>query len=154
MDDLGNWISDHQWVAWVGGAVALSVIELMSLDLVLLMFALGALAAALVAGFGGPLWLAILVFVAVSLLLLFVARPTMVARLHAGPTLTQGHNNLVGRTAVVIDRVDWRSGRVELARENWSARSASEDESFEAGTDVLVTQIDGATAVVTGKATS
>lgn len=154
MNELGNWITDHQWVAWVGGAVLLSIIELMSMDLVLLMFALGALAAAVVAGFGGPLWLAVLVFVAVSLLLLFVARPSMVAKLHDGPTLTQGHNNLVGHTAVVIDKVDWRGGRVELARENWSARTASEDESFEAGTDVLVTHIDGATAVVTRKATS
>lgn len=154
MDDLGNWMSDHQWVVWIGGAVALSVIELMSLDLVLLMFALGALAAAVVAGFGGPLWLAILVFVVVSLLLLFVARPTMVARLHAGPTLTQGHNNLVGRKAVVIDPVDWRSGRVELGSENWSARTATESESFEAGAEVFVTQIVGATAIVTGKATS
>ncbi len=152
MNDLGNWISDHAWVAWVGGAVLLSVVELVSLDLVLLMFALGALAAAVVAALGAPLWVCILVFAAVSTFLLFFARPSIVAKLHDGPTLTQGHNNLLGRTAVVIDRVDWRGGRVELASENWSARTVTEGESYEAGTEVLVSEIDGATAVVTGKA--
>lgn len=154
VNDLGNWISDHPWVAWAGLAVVLSVLELMSLDLVLLMFALGALGGALVAGFGGPFWLSILVFGIISLALLFVARPSIVAKLHDGPTLTQGHQALVGRVAVVIEPVTWRGGRVQLASENWSARTASENESFEAGTDVLVTQIDGATAVVTRKATS
>ncbi|MGZ5366948.1 MAG: NfeD family protein [Aeromicrobium sp.] len=153
MNDLGNWISDHPWVAWVGLAVVLSVLELLSLDLVLLMFALGALGGALVAAFGGPFWLSLLVFVLISLGLLFVARPSMVARLHAGPTLTSGHQALVGRVAVVIEPVTWRGGLVELASEHWSARTALEGESFEAGTEVLVTQIDGATVVVTGKAT-
>lgn len=154
MNDLGMWISDHQWVGWVGGAVLLSLVEIVSLDLVLLMFALGALAAAVVAGFGGPLWAAVLVFGIVSLGLLFFARPSIVAKLHQGPTLTSGHQALVGRTAVVVESVDWREGRVQLAGEIWSARSTSEIENFETGADVLVMRIDGATAVVTGKATS
>ena len=154
MNELGNWITDHQWVAWVGGAVVLSIIELMSMDLVLLMFALGALAAALIAGFGGPLWLAVLIFAGVSLGLLFFARPSIVARLHDGPTLTQGHQALVGRIGEVVERVDWQGGRIQLASEIWSARTESKSESFEAGMDVLVMHIDGATAVVTRKATS
>lgn len=154
MNDVFGWIGDHQWVSWVGAAVALSVVEMMSLDLVLLMFALGALAAAVVAGLGAPLWAAILVFAAVSTALLLFARPSMVAKLHQGPTLRSGHEALVGRIGVVIERVDWHEGRIQLASEVWSARSGTETESFEAGTDVLVTQIDGATAVVTGKAAS
>jgi len=154
VNDLGNWISDQPWVAWVGLAVVLSVLELLSLDLVLLMFALGALGAAVVAGFGGPFWLSILVFGVVSLALLFAARPSIVAKLHDGPTLKQGHQALVGRVAVVVEPVTWQSGRVQLASEMWSARTATEAESFDTGMDVLVTKIDGATVIVTGKATS
>lgn len=152
MNDLGNWISEHAWVAWVSGAIVLSIVELLSLDLVLLMFALGALAAAVAAGLGAPIWVCIPVFALVSLLLLFFARPAFVAKLHDGPTLLQGPDRLVGHTAVVIDRVDWRGGRIELGGENWSARTTSESESYEPGADVLVTKIDGASAVVTGKA--
>ena len=82
-----DWLADHAWVTWVGIAVVLAVVELMSLDLVLLMFALGALGAAVVAGLGGPVWLALLVFAVVSTALLFLVRPPLVERLHAGPTL-------------------------------------------------------------------
>ena len=129
----------------------LALIELMSLDLVLLMFALGALAAAVVAGFGAPLWAAILVFAAVSLALLFFVRPSVVARLPAGPTLTSGHDALIGRSGIVTEPVDARGGRIKLSGEVWSARAAPESAAFDIGTEVLVTKIDGATAVVTNK---
>ena len=134
----------------MGVAVVLAVVELMSLDLVLLMFALGALGAAVAAGLGGPVWLALLVFAVVSTALLFLVRPPLVERLHAGPTLQTGHQNLVGRDALVIEPVDSRSGRVKLASEVWSARTDG-DETFDTGVEVHVIRIDGATAVVTGK---
>ena len=98
----------------------------MSLDLVLLMFALGALAAAVAAGLGAPVWVAVLTFALVALGLLFFVRPPMVARLHAGPTLTTGHESLVGKTAVVAEPVDQHGGRVKLSGEIWSARAESE----------------------------
>jgi membrane protein implicated in regulation of membrane protease activity len=145
-----DWLVDHAWVTWVGIAVVLAVVELMSLDLVLLMFALGALGAAVAAGLGGPIWLALLVFAVVSTALLFLVRPPLVERLHAGPTLQTGHQNLVGRDALVIEPVDSRSGRVKLASEVWSARTDG-GESFDTGAEVHVIRIDGATAVVTGK---
>lgn len=146
-----DWMSEHAWATWIGLAVILALIELMSLDLVLLMFAFGALAAAVVAGLGAPFWVAILVFTAVSLALLFFVRPSVVARLHAGPTLTSGHDALIGRSGVVAEPVDARGGRIQLAGEVWSARAASDTAVFDTGTEVLVTRIDGATAVVTIK---
>lgn len=145
-----DWITDHAWAAWIGIAVVLAVVEMMSLDLVLLMFAFGALGAAVAAGLGGPLWLAVLVFAAVSLALLFLVRPPMVERLHSGPTLTVGHQNLVGHEAVVVEPVGSRAGRVRLSSELWSAR-AEGDETFDTGTEVHVVRIDGATVIVTAK---
>ncbi len=146
-----DWIRDHAAATWIGIAVVLAIVEMMSLDLVLLMFALGALAAAVAAGLGAPVWVAVLTFALVALGLLFFVRPPMVARLHAGPTLTTGHESLVGRTAVVAEPVDKHGGRVKLSGEIWSARAESESDSFDTGTEVHVTRIDGATAVVTTK---
>jgi len=143
-----DWIKDHAWETWVGLAVVLAVVEMLSLDLVLLMFAIGALAAAAAAGFGAPIFVTIPLFAIVSLLLLFLVRPSVVAKLHAGPTLQTGHVNLVGATAVVVEPVDERNGRVQLRGELWSARTVG-DAVFDTGSEVLVTQIDGATAVVT-----
>jgi len=144
-----DWIRDHAAATWIGVAVVLALVEMMSLDLVLLMFALGALAAAVTAGLGAPFWVAILVFALVALGLLFFVRPPMVAKLHAGPTLSTGHQGLIGKSAVVAEPVDKHGGRVKLAGEVWSARATSETETFDTGTEVLVTRIDGATAVVT-----
>ncbi len=146
-----DWITDHAAASWIGVAVVLAIVEMMSLDLVLLMFALGALAAAVSAGLGAPFWVAILVFALVTLGLLFFVRPPMVARLHDGPTLSTGHQGLIGKLAVVSEPVDFRGGRVKLSGEVWSARAATHDQSFDAGAEVVVTRIDGATAVVTTK---
>mgnify|MGYP003523170286 CR=1 FL=1 len=146
-----DWIRENAAATWIGIAVVLAIVEMMSLDLVLLMFALGALAAAITAGLGAPVWVAIIVFAAVALGLLFFVRPPMVAKLHAGPTLATGHQGLVGKTAVVAEPVDKHGGRVKLSGEVWSARAASDDQSFDTGVEVLVTRIDGATAVVTTK---
>ena len=143
-----DWIQDHAWQTWVGLAVVLAVVEMLSLDLVLLMFAIGALVAAAAAGFGAPIFITIPLFAIVSLLLLFVVRPSVVAKLHAGPTLQTGHANLVGAKALVVEPVDERNGRVQLRGELWSARTVGAAV-FDTGAEVLVTQIDGATAVVT-----
>lgn len=146
-----DWIQDHPAATWLGIAVVLAVVEVLSLDLVLLMFALGAVAASIAAGLGAPLWLSILVFTVAAVALLYFVRPPIVARLHAGPTLTTGHAALVGRSAVVLEPVDERNGRVQLAGEVWSARAEDEQQAFETGAEVIVTRIDGATAVVTTK---
>jgi membrane protein implicated in regulation of membrane protease activity len=146
-----DWMQDHPAATWLCLAVVLAVVEILSLDLVLLMFAMGAIGASIAAGFGAPLWFAILVFVIVSVAFLAFVRPPIVHRLHAGPTLTTGPAALVGRSALVLEPVDKRNGRIQLAGEVWSARSADEHQTFDTGTEVLVTRIDGATAVVTTK---
>ncbi|MCW2838729.1 MAG: NfeD family protein [Aeromicrobium sp.] len=144
---MTDWIRDHAWATWLGIAVVLAVVEIMSLDLVLLMFAIGALAAAAAAALGAPIWITIPLFALVSLALVFLVRPPIVAKLHAGPTLQTGHANLIGAVAVVVEPVDWRGGRVQLRGELWSARTVG-DVVVDTGAEVLVTQIDGATAVV------
>lgn len=141
-----EWITDHPVVAWFGLAVALALAELFSLDFVLLMFALGAVAASLATLLGVPLWAAVGTFVAVATILLVVARPPIVARLHAGPTLSHGFQNLVGKSALVLSPVDSRDGRVRIDAEEWSART--EGERIDVGVETRVVRIDGATAVV------
>ncbi|MEJ7635807.1 NfeD family protein [Aeromicrobium sp.] len=146
-----DWIQEHAWAAWLGLAVFLAVVEMFSLDLVLLMFAIAAVAAGVASGLGAPVWVCIPIFALVSLGLLFLVRPQLVAKLHAGPTLTTGHDALLGRSAIVVEPVDKRNGRVQLAGELWSARAADDTVAYDTGTEVLVTRIDGATAVVTTK---
>jgi len=145
---MTDWIAEHVALTWLAAAVLLAVIELASLDFVLLMFAFGALSGAIVAGAGGPLWLQIAVFAGESLLLLFVFRPALVHRLHSGPTLATGFQNLIGASALALEPVGPRDGRVRIGADEWSARTQG-TETIDAGTETRVVSIDGATAVVT-----
>ncbi|HJR89167.1 MAG TPA: NfeD family protein [Aeromicrobium sp.] len=147
-----DWIAEHAALTWLAVAVLLAVVELLSMDFVLLMFALGALAAAGATMLGAPLWLAVAVFAVVSVALLFLLRPALLQRLHSGPTLATGFSNLVGMNALVLQPVDARDGRVRIGAEEWSARTNGA-ETIDVGVETRVVSIEGATAVVTAELT-
>jgi membrane protein implicated in regulation of membrane protease activity len=64
------------------------------------------------------------------------------------PLLRTGTAALIGRTAIVLDEVTDRSGRVRIGGEEWSARCYDETLTIPAGARVDVLQIEGATALV------
>ena len=137
------------WLWWVGGALLFALIEIISLDLVLIMFAGGALAAAGVNAAGGPLWLQIAMFAVVSVILLLTLRPWLLRHLKERVPLAETNVAAhVGRAALVVDRVTEVGGRVKLVGEVWTARTEPDAPQIPVGTEVRVVRIDGATAVV------
>jgi membrane protein implicated in regulation of membrane protease activity len=136
------------WLIWVLVAGALAIGEVLSLTLVLAMPAVGALAAALVAAHGGGVAVQLVAFIAVSAALLLVVRPIARRHVRMPPQLRTGAAALVGRNAVVIERVDGDGGLVRLGGEVWSARAWDERQVFEPGARVEVMEIRGATALV------
>jgi membrane protein implicated in regulation of membrane protease activity len=144
--ELPEWF--HAWQAWLGLAVVLGALELFSLDLVLLMLAAGAVVGMVTAVAGADEWLQILAAAAASAAALVVVRPSVVKRLHAGPTLVLGHEALVGRQGVVLERVSAHGGQVKICGEVWTARPYDDDLVIEPGATVDVFQIKGATALV------
>ncbi len=144
-----GWLSDNAWVAWLVAAAALAGMELLSLDLVLLMLAAGALGGAAAAALGLPLLASAGIAVAIALVGLVAVRPVAVRHLTLGPAHATGTAALVGREAVVVQAVaPTGGGRVKLAGEIWSARNYEPDVTIAAGATVDVVSIDGATAVV------
>jgi membrane protein implicated in regulation of membrane protease activity len=112
------------------------------------MFAVGAVAAAVVAGVGGGITAQVLVFVVVSVALIAVVRPIANRNARQRPELRSGVDALKGRQALVLERVDENGGRIKLNGEIWSARSLDTGQVFEPGQKVDVAEIQGATAVV------
>ncbi|MER5974381.1 NfeD family protein [Streptomyces sp. NPDC002055] len=112
------------------------------------MFAVGAVAGAVVAALGGGTVPQVLVFVLVSVALIAVVRPIAARHRHQRPQLASGVDALRGKQAVVLERVDGSGGRIKLAGEVWSARTLDGDQVYEVGRQVDVVEIDGATAVV------
>ncbi|WP_182113723.1 MULTISPECIES: NfeD family protein [unclassified Actinotalea] len=136
------------WVWWLGAALLLAVIEMLSLDLVLVMFAGGAAVAALLAVMGFPVWVQIVGFAVASGLLLLALRPWLLRHLRQRVPLVETNvHALVGRPAFVVAEVSDRAGRVKLAGEVWSARTDGA-RLLAPGETVVVQRIDGATAVV------
>lgn len=136
------------WVWWLIGAVALGIPLVMTAMPEFGMLAVGAVAAAVTAGLGGGVAMQAVVFAVVSVALIAVVRPIAARHRSQRPELVSGVEALKGRSAVVMERVDAAGGRIKLAGEIWSARPLDNDQSFEAGQEVDVVEIDGATAVV------
>ncbi len=136
------------WQAWLALAVVLGALELFTLDLILLMLAAGALVGMVTALAGVPEPVQVLAALAASVAALGLVRPSVVKRLHGGPTLVLGHDALVGRQGLVVERVTSQSGQVKIGGEVWTARPYDEDQVIETGATVDVFVIKGATALV------
>jgi len=144
-----DWLGDHIWAAWLLLAVVLGVAEMVSLDLILLMVAVGALVGGLVALAGAPFILQVLLAAGASGAMLMLVRPSLVARLHDGPTLVSGHDRLVGKQGVVTEELSaLNPGRVKVGGEIWSACPYDEGLTIPPGATVEVFAIRGATAYV------
>lgn len=144
-----DWLSEHAWAVWVAAAAFLGIAELLSLDLVLAMLAVGALGGAVTAAAGGAVALQLIVAVLVAVGMLWLVRPSLVARLHQGPDLKLGTSKLIGQRATVTRQITGlATGQIRLAGETWTAAPYDEHVVIDPGATVEVLEIRGATAYV------
>ncbi|MFF9003808.1 NfeD family protein [Streptomyces achromogenes] len=136
------------WVWWLVGAAALGIPLVVTAMPEFGMLAVGAVAAAVVSALGFDAVIQVLAFVVVSVALIAVVRPIAARHSTQRPQLATGVEALKGRQAVVLERVDGSGGRIKLAGEVWSARALDTGRTYEAGQEVDVVDIEGATAIV------
>jgi membrane protein implicated in regulation of membrane protease activity len=136
------------WVWWLVGAAALGIPLVVTAMPEFGMLAVGAVAAAVIAGLGFGAVAQVIAFVAVSVALIAVVRPIAARHSAQRPQLATGVEALKGKQAIVLERVDSAGGRIKLAGEVWSARSLDVGSAYEVGQEVDVVEIEGATAIV------
>lgn len=132
------------------GVVALGI-EAFTLDLTFALIGVGALAGAGVALAGGPLWLSVLVAAAVALAGILLVRPVALRHLRRLPLgVRTGVDALPGTEGMALTEISVHDGRMKLRGEEWSARLDPDitEEVVPTGTRLVVTRIDGATALV------
>src|SRR5271155_687487 len=138
------------WIVWLIAAGALGVGEMHQGGFYLGPFAAGALIAALFALIGVGTGASAVIFLVASVLVFLTLRP--IARRHRRmpPPMRTGAAALVGRRAIVLERIanDEGVGCVKIDGEVWTARSYDEDQILEPGQRVDVVEIRGATALV------
>jgi membrane protein implicated in regulation of membrane protease activity len=147
---LGVVMNLDSWMIWVVLALVLAAVELAWPSFFLAPFAAGAVLGG-VSGSAGLGTIAVLVaFAGGSGLLLSFVRPIARRHLYTPQASRTGTAALIGRTAMVTERIDndALTGSVKLEGELWTARSWDEDDVIAAGKRVHVVEIKGATALV------
>jgi membrane protein implicated in regulation of membrane protease activity len=138
------------WIVWLVAACLLGIGEMHQGGFYLAPFAIAAALAAVVGLLGVGALLSAIVFITASGIVFGTLRP--VARRHRRlpPSIRTGAAALVGKPAIVIERIANGEGVgcVKIDGEVWTARSYDEDEIIDAGERVEVVEIRGATALV------
>ena len=130
---------------WVALAIIFFIVEVATTDIVSIWFALGALAACIVAWIApGAGWLQFVVFFGVSILAMYYTRPILTKKLlKKTPT---NADMLIGKTALVVEKVAPNAaGRVKMGDLTWQAKS---DSTIPQGEMCRIVKIEGASLIV------
>lgn len=136
-------------IMWLVLMAGFLIIEIVTLGLTTIWFAVGALVAFLAALAGLHLGIQIGAFVVVSVVLLFFTRPIAVKYLNSRTTKTNAEA-LVGRSArVTIGINNLKSeGQVVINGLEWTARSSSDTVTFKPDDYVKIVGIEGVKLIV------
>ncbi|MDD2414524.1 MAG: NfeD family protein [Eubacteriaceae bacterium] len=136
-----------QALTWFVVAIIFLIIELISVGLTVIWFAVGAAAAGAANLAGLPLSVQFIIFFGVSLALLIMLRPVLqgYVRAHHVPT---NADRLIGETGLVTQAIVplQGTGKVMVKGQEWSAKS--ENETIAEGSCVVVEKIEGVKLVV------
>ena len=115
------WISKFLWIAAI---MAFSVLETMTVQLVCIWFAAGALAALLASILGFRFLTQLTVFAVVTAVCLALTRP-LVRRYASAAVVPTNADRVLGTLCRVTETVDAENGAVYADGKTWSARSVS-----------------------------
>jgi len=135
-----------RWI-WVALTVIFAVIEVFTLGLTTVWFALAALVMVFLSFLPIPLVFQIMIFLAISAALLFFTRPVAIKKLKIGREKTNV-DSLAGKHALVIKKItEFEKGEVKLNGQIWTAHS-DDGSTIAEGTKCEVVRIEGVQAVV------
>ena len=134
---------------WLIVLVVLVVIELLTMGLMTIWFAGGALIATIAAVLGAPMVVQVILFLVVSGVLIIFTRPLAVKYFNKDRVRTNAES-LVGRQAIVISEIDNLQGigQVNVGGMEWSARTRIDGVRLPVGTVTTVLGINGVKLIV------
>jgi membrane protein implicated in regulation of membrane protease activity len=135
---------------WIVFGVILMVIEILTPTFFIFWFGLGSLAAAVVAYFHENTLLELLTFVIVSAILVLSTR-RLAKKLSGEQIRSINVDDIVGKEALVIERVDNKAGTAGVVKVNgdmWRAVSFDDNITFEKGELAVIEKVEGAHVVI------
>ena len=136
-------------IFWLVAIIVLGIVEAVTVGLVTIWFALGALAALISSLFGGPLWLQILLFFVVTTVSLITTRPLVKKYFSKSSHKPTNADMVIGEMAQVTEAINniEGTGAVKCQGKEWSARSENGEIIVE-GAIVTVVNIRGVKLIV------
>lgn len=131
-------------IFWFLLMVILAIIELLTVSLTSIWFAVGALCATVVSLFSSNFTLQFFVFIIVSTVLLILTRPTVTKKLNLKKEKTN-LDSVIGKLGKVIEVTDDYNHRVEVEGLSWKAKS---NKKLYVNNIVRIIKIEGVTLIV------
>jgi membrane protein implicated in regulation of membrane protease activity len=149
---MADFITTYGWILWVALILIFTIIEVLTVDFIFLMLAIGSVGGLVAELFGLPWWSQFVIAGVLAVLLIFFVRPALRRALRRGgdPTPTNVAA-LLGLSGTVMTPFVEGLGHVKLANgETWTAKLSglAAPNTVQTGERVVVTAIDGATALV------
>lgn len=131
---------------WIVLAIVFIVIEIETCSLITVWFGIGAVIAAIVAGFGAIFWLQMVVFLVVSIAVLLLLRPYMKKRTLKQVVVNADRN--IGKTGTILTpATDKQMGQIRIGGQVWSY-IAEGNQQFLKDEQVVVLRIEGVKVIV------
>lgn len=143
-----EFFTENAAVIWFVLLILFGVIEAVTVGLVSIWFALGALGALIAKILGAGIVVQITVFIVVSIICIIATRP-LVKKLHSKNIQSTNADRCIGQNAVVTEEIDNMNakGQVKVNGNVWTARSES-NEVIPVDTVVKTVRIDGVKMIV------
>ena len=134
---------------WIGLFIILLLIEIFTVGLTTIWFAIGALAAAGVNTLGADLIIQIIVFLAVSVILMIFTRPWAARHLNQN-RLKTNYESKIGEIIKITERVDnlKQTGKSIVDGQEWTVRSQNNNEILEKDELAKVIAVSGVKLIV------
>ncbi len=134
---------------WIGLFIILLIIEVFTVGLTTIWFAIGALAAAGVNTLGANLIIQVIVFLAVSIVLMIFTRPWAAKHLNKN-RLKTNYESKIGEVIKITERVDnlRQTGRSIVDGQEWTVRSQDNNVILEKDELAKVISVSGVKLIV------
>lgn len=136
-------------MVWLAAMIILIIIEIVTVGLTTIWFAIGALVAIAISMLGGGTLLQITVFLAVSFVMLIFTRPFAVKYINSNRIKTN-YEGIIGKVVRITQDVDNIAGRgnAVVNGQEWTVRAATDECKIAAGELAKVVDIKGVRLIV------
>lgn len=132
-------------IAWFIAFLVLLFIEIITINLVTIWFAIGALGALITALITDSFVIQVIVFLVVSIIALLVTKP-LIKKFKGFQVVPTNSDRVIGKIGEVTKKIEKNKyGEVKVFGNIWTAYS---DEELEVGTKVIVKEIEGVKLIV------